>query len=302
PRRSRCPPAGAGSGSGPSTGSRSLRGVVAVGGQAYAFGHVPVEGQHLDTGVCRRLVVQRGGQIHGDRVTGGGEASEPVQNEPGQGVVLVFIRQVEVGFQGDLVDAQPGVQLPATIPAYRGGFFDVVFVGDLAHQFLGHVLPGEQSGQAAVLVDHARHLLAALVQLARQVGQRQGERNDEHVVGDVRDAGLGGPARWDGGGFAQAYQADHVVEGGAEHRVVGVAVAGDELVQFGQGGCGADGYDLDARHHDLLGGVVGEVQGALQNVGLTAGQVTVCLGLVDAVAQLLQGGAVVQFFDRFDAH
>src|SRR5690606_15367445 len=127
-------------------------------------------------------------------------------------------------------------------------------------------------------------------------------RNDEHVVGDVRDAGLGGPARWDGGGFAQAYQADHVVEGGAEHRVVGVAVAGDELVQFGQGGCGADGYDLDARHHDLLGGVVGEVQGALQNVGLTAGQVTVCLGLVDDVAQLLQGGAVVQFFDRFDAH
>src|SRR2546430_13473466 len=74
---------------------------------------------------------------------------------------------------------------------------DVELVVDLADDLLDDVLDGAQSGHAAVLVDHDRHVVAVAAELLQQHGETLGP-GPEHRRRHVLPAGEGLPCR--GGG------------------------------------------------------------------------------------------------------
>ncbi|KFG01628.1 hypothetical protein IQ62_05640 [Streptomyces scabiei] len=102
--------------------------------------------------------------------------------------------------------------------------------------------------------------------------------------------------------FADAQHTGDVVRVVAEHRVVRVAVLRDQLDRLGGGGVLADEDGGHAWHHHLVEGPLGELQGVVEQFGGALGQFTLFVGLADEVAQLLQGGAVVELLDGLDAH
>jgi hypothetical protein len=63
---------------------------------------------------------------------------------------------------------------------------EVVFVLDVADDLLQHVLDGDQAGDAAVLVDHDRHVVARGAELAQQdveaLGFGNEDRRAQHVA------------------------------------------------------------------------------------------------------------------------
>lgn len=86
----------------------------------------------------------------------------------------------------------------------------------------------------------------------------------------------------------------------SEYGVVGVAVPGDEGDGLRGGGVLADEDRVGPRHHHLVQRPLGELQRVVEQLGRSPRQLSLFVGLADQVAQLLQGGAVVQFLDRFD--
>ena len=88
-------------------------------------------------------------------------AFEPGDDQAGEGLV-VALGQVESEHALHLVDvhvAAASSQSRRRSLRRRSRQLGIVFVGDLADEFLGHVLDGDDTGEAAVLVDDERHLL-----------------------------------------------------------------------------------------------------------------------------------------------
>ncbi len=194
-----------------------------------------------------------------------------------------------------------GVHQPAGA-VRRGHVGDLVgLVGDVADQFLGDVLVGDDAGDPAVLVEDDRELVVPLAHPLDRVGQRQHLGEQQRLPGH--------PARRGGGqrGLGQVHQlpdADHagdVVGVVAEDRVGGVAVAGDQVDRLGGRGVVPHEDGVGPGHQHLLEGALGELQGVVEQEGGVPRQLALLVGLADQVAQFLQGRAVVQLLDRLDA-
>ena len=74
-----------------------------------------------------------------------------------------FLGQLRAEVLVELVDARDAAhrELPLAVAADVLIVLDVELVVDLADDLLDHVLDGAQAGDAAVLVDHDRHVVAA---------------------------------------------------------------------------------------------------------------------------------------------
>src|SRR5699024_5124611 len=98
---------------------------------------------HVDPGLVDVLVALAvtAGPPHQDAVALLGRATQGVQDQPGQGVVVLPLGQLHTGDLGSLVEPEPGGQLPPAPGAHgAGGLLDVVLVPDVADDLLGDVL------------------------------------------------------------------------------------------------------------------------------------------------------------------
>ena len=99
-----------------------------------------------------------------------GQAAERAQHEPADGVELVVRERgaevlVEVGDLGLRLHAEAAVRLRDDVVV---ALVEVVLVLDVADDLLQHVLDGDQPGNAAVLVDDDRDVVAVGAELAQQ--------------------------------------------------------------------------------------------------------------------------------------
>ena len=80
---------------------------------------------------------------------------------------------------GHLVEVHVTAKQPTVLEPDNLVIDWIVLVCDLADEFLGHVLDGEDTGETAVLVDDQGHLFLGVGQLGEDQGQRQGRRHDD---------------------------------------------------------------------------------------------------------------------------
>lgn len=153
-----------------------------------------------------------------------------------------------------------------------------------------------------MLVQDHGELVVLLAHPCHGVRQREGVRQQQRAAGEGARGGGGEGSGGQPHQLAHAEDAGDVVRVVAEHRVVRVTVPRDELDRLGGGGVVADEDGGHPRHHHLVEGPLGELQGVVEQFGGVLGQFTLLVGLADEVAQLLQGRAVVQFLDGLDAH
>ena len=97
---------------------------------------------HRDRGADLRQSAEVGDQHSGDRL-------------------VVAAGEVNTDGAFGLVDVDVPGHPPDAFGDDRGivGFDRIVFVGDLANEFLSQVLKGEDPGESAVLIDHAGELI-----------------------------------------------------------------------------------------------------------------------------------------------
>ena len=108
----------------------------------------------------------------------------------------------------EVLDGEPGGDPHRAVRQllHRRPLEGVVLVGDLAHDLLEDVLDGDQSGEAAVLVDHDGDVDPLGLEVAEHLADRLGlghERRRPHELLDLRAAAVG-DARRDRGGNRRA--------------------------------------------------------------------------------------------------
>ena len=113
---------------------------------------------------------------------GFGQMADGGGDQPADGVVLVVVEirteaRIEIADRGKRVDQILAVGLGRDQRVRVLGI--VVLVVDLADDLFQHILDGDQTGDAAVFVDHDRHVIARLAELAQQDIEALGFR-DQH--------------------------------------------------------------------------------------------------------------------------
>ncbi len=123
-----------------------------------------------------------------ERLTRLGDAAEPLEHEPGEGLVVALGHGEAAGVE-HLVGVQGAVEqpLPGALHAGEPGRRPVVLVVDLADDLLEDVLERDDPGRAAVLVDHDREVAPDAPQVGEQVGEVAGLGHDEGRRHDRRD-------------------------------------------------------------------------------------------------------------------
>ena len=138
----------------------------------------------------------------------------------------------------------------------------VVLVLDLADDLLDHVLHRHQAGRAAVLVDHDGDVTLGGLHVVQQVVDRLGLGDIDrrpHQLADVDCAVRAAVALQVGQQVLGVQDPDDVVEALVEHGQAGVAGADDHLEHLVERIVDVDGADADARHHDLVHALLGEL-------------------------------------------
>src|SRR5207342_3741428 len=130
--------------------------------------HVDVERMHAAR-VCRGDPEHEA--AHREFLAGFRQMANGRRDQATDGVVLVVVEVgvealVEVRDRRQCVDHEQAIGLGAHQRLRVLGF--VVLVVDVADDLLEYVLDGDQPGDAAVLVDHDRHVVARLAELAQQ--------------------------------------------------------------------------------------------------------------------------------------
>ncbi len=173
----------------------------------------------------------------------------------------------------------------------------VVLVGDLADEFLGEVLDGDDTGEPAVLVDDAGELVARLPQLPQHVRQPRERRDDErgpHDAGHRRTVLL-----LRGEEVGEVDDAQDVARARREDRVARVADGHERADETEVGGL-VDGVDARTRDHRVLDVLLREVEDAVEQDGQVVGQVTALAGLLDDRLEVLRRRGVLDVVDGFD--
>ena len=107
-----------------------------------------------------------------DCVANVGQSAEIVHEQTGHGFVISF-REPLIDQALRFVDMELSGQYPAIGPLGDLQIGRVVLVGDLTDQLLGDVFNGDDSGEAAVLIDYQGHLVIGFTQLFERRLQRQ---------------------------------------------------------------------------------------------------------------------------------
>ena len=161
-----------------------------------------------------------------------GHPAEHLEDQAGDGVVVLALGQRDAGEVLDLVGAQqPGDQPGAVAPALGLVAEAVVLVGDVADDLLDDVLERDDAGVPAVLVEDDGELEAVRAQQRQQRVEPQRVGHHDRPDHQVLDLGRGPLVDRQGDGVLDVHGADHGVLG-VEHRearVPGLAGQLDDL-------------------------------------------------------------------------
>ena len=147
------------------------------------------------------------------------------------------------------------IRVPSARSIRCGGLGVVVLVLDLADDLLDHVFDRHQPVDAAELVDHHRDMGARLAHLHQEIEDRQRRRHEQHLAQQRRELGLA-PLGDRGQHVLDVDEADHVVERFAIDRHARVALLDHAAHHIGERRLDVERHDVDARHHDVGGGLV----------------------------------------------
>ncbi len=234
----------------------------------------------------------------------GGNAAGEREHQAAHGLdlgLVLLLRQQRADMPLELLHRHARVEVEAAVGAgeHLWGIGLVMLVGDVAHDFLDDVLDGHQPVDAAVLVDHQRHVHPRGAHLAQQVEHGLRRRHEQRLAEQVLDR-EGGGAGAGGEQVADMDHADDVIERLAVDRHSRVPLAleqAGELVEIQRGG---GGDDVGARHHHVIGRGAAQAQHvaderALLRVERGRGLVPVAGGFLGAgLDQLLE--ALAQAF------
>ncbi len=175
-----------------------------------------------------------------------------MENVAADGVILGALGDFDAEVFFDVDDAHFGVDDPAAggQGAEKQLLIDVVFVGDLSHEFFEDVFNGDDSFGAAVFVDDDGEVDLLAAKLLEEMGdlfclRRVEDRFDEAFDGGLRRV------------FVQRVLEDVFVEEDADDVVDGIAIDRDAAVAlfekvvdgFVDGGIGREAEDVDAGNH-----------------------------------------------------
>ena len=204
--------------------------------------------------------------------------------------VDVVVLELDAQPLGQLVDVQPGAHPQRAVRQLldQGGLH-VVLVGDLADDLLEHVLDGDQSGRAAVLVDDDRDVGLLRLHLAQQLVDRLALGHEDRRPHDRLDLLDRLAVAVHVGAADQVLEvgdAEHVVGALADDRDAAEAAAQGERERLAQGLVALDEDDVGARHHHLAHDGVAELEDRVDHRPLAVLDELVLLGQVDQLAQL----------------
>ncbi len=174
------------------------------------------------------------------------------------GAFLVGQHLAEFRLEG--FDRHAGVEFdrPVRPFGHLGRGVLVVLVGDVADDGLDQVLDRDQAVDAAVFVDHQRHVGALLAHLQQQVEHRDRRHHEQRLAFDRLQAE--GPGLADRGeDILDVHHAGDVIEAFAVDRVAGVPVRWISAIAWSSEAFG-HGHDVGARHHDVVGGAIAQLQ------------------------------------------
>ncbi len=154
-----------------------------------------------------------------------GDATELVEHEPGQRLVLP-LGHLEAGGVDHLVRVQGAGHQPRPDAAGHLGqswLPRVVLVVDLADDLLDHVLQSDDAGGAAVLVDHHRQVIAAVAHVGQERLQGPGLGHGHDLAHEVPHRGGGALVGRQGVHRLDQHHPDDVIEVSPVHREPGEA-------------------------------------------------------------------------------
>ena len=166
-----------------------------------------------------------------------------------------------------------------------------MLVPDVAHQFLHHVLHGEQALGAAVLVHHNGHVGLGALELAHQVVNFGAGGHMEHRVNEGGQ--LGAPVVAGGKQVLLVDDAHHVVQGLMVHRHPGVPLLGKQGGGLLHGGGVLQGHDIHPGGENVRGLQIVKANGGTDELALLGVQTALVLRLGDHGHQFLVGNAHV---------
>nr|BFF24683.1 hypothetical protein GCM10025732_26480 [Glycomyces mayteni] len=182
------------------------------------------------------------------------------------------------------------------------GAAPVVLVVDLAEELLHEVFEGHDPGGAAVFVDDHGDLEAAPAQGAQERADARGLGDLERLGHEVGDRDGAAAVELDAVRGLDVRDADdvvHVLPQDGEAGVPGAGRLGDDV---GGGRRALQGDRVDARGHDLSGGVAGEGERAVEHRRLVAVERAFGGRAPDEEAELLGAAGPRQLLLGLDAH
>lgn len=200
---------------------------------------------------------------------------------------MVF--EVDAEQLAEVVDAHPGRDADRAVVELfdLGALVGVGLVGDLADDLLEDVLDGEQARGAAVLVDRDGHVVVRALHLLEQLVEPLGVGDEAGLVHQrVDDGARAVRVHVPGHEVLDVDDADDVVDGLVDHREPGEAGAQGQCEGLADGLGALDPDDLGARHHDLAGDGVAELEHRVDHLALGVLDDAAFLGEVDELAQL----------------
>src|ERR1700730_7854823 len=108
--------------------------------------------------------------VDGCGVTSPRQAAKLFHEQTGDGIEAFLFREVRTEIFIELVDARDTAhrELPLRLLTDVVIVLDIELIVDLADNLLDHVLDGDQPGDAAVLIDDQRHVIAVAAEFLQQ--------------------------------------------------------------------------------------------------------------------------------------
>ena len=163
--------------------------------------------------------------------------------------------------------------------------FPVMLVGDLAHDLLDDVFDRQQPIDAAVLVDHERHVRALDPHLQQQLQDLHRRRHEQHLAQDLRQLEEIVPAS-PRQHVLDVHHADDIVERIAVNGQAGMTTFRHPFDDVGKRGLRLDGDDIGARNHRILGRAVAQPEHVMNQHPLILAET--CRGFLLVVEQFAQ--------------
>ena len=162
----------------------------------------------------------------------------------------VSIRDVQIVITPRVDERQRAGQFEHAIDLQRRASSQVVFVRDVPHYLFDEILDRNDTGRAAVLVDHYRHVRARPAQIVKNTFRRSAVRNVQRLAHELAELERG--SRLSQPQVLREKYADDVVQRFAVERIARVPLRPENLKNFVLSRINVDRHHLSPRPHHVV--------------------------------------------------